>query len=238
MNGLYSSESYTIEMPCGLINILYVKGYAQGPQVILCDLNKNQIDPPSLVFSDCEVGSSVSQTIYLCNTSSVVANYHFQCEKSGVFNIQQSNGVLQPKLNTPINIRFHPLYPGNYYRRLYIFIENQTPIYIDAIGTSYNEESRPQPLTYNHILNYFKRREAGYLYDSPAEIDAIMNEQGEQALYKPNEELIKWRKLLCNTGTLYNAQEEIINNIFVLSDNKDEKYNKEITINKDRKSVV
>lgn len=219
-------------MPCGLINILYVKGYAQGPQVILCDLNKNQIDPPSLVFSDCEVGSSVSQTIYLCNTSSVVANYHFQCEKSGVFNIQQNNGVLQPKLNTPINIRFHPLYPGNYYRRLYIFIENQTPIYIDAIGTSYNEESRPQPLTYNHILNYFKRREAGYLYDSPAEIDAIMNEQGEQALYKPNEELIKWRKLLCNTGTLYNAQEEIINNIFVLSDNKDEKYNKEITINK------
>lgn len=231
INGLYDSESYTLKMPCNLITTIYVKGYGVGPYVSLCDIEKNLLSPQAYVFQDCAVNSTVNAEIYLYNNSSVNAYYHFQCEKTGVFSVPYSCGVLPPKINTPLMIKFHPSYPGNYYRRVYIFIDNQIPIYIDLIGTGFNEESRPQPLTYKHVENYRLRREAGFLYEGPAEITNIYNENGEKELYKPNQELIAWRKKICNTGTLFNEQIETVNNVFILSDNANPNNKKEITIN-------
>ena len=75
-------------------------------------------------------------------------------------------------------------WPGNYYRRIFCLIENQLPLFVDLLATSYLDpkghvvEQHPAPLRHAHIQAFRNRIGAGLGHLAPDELDAMVAADG------------------------------------------------------------
>ncbi|KAJ3320632.1 hypothetical protein HDV06_005150 [Boothiomyces sp. JEL0866] len=158
-------------------------------------------------FGDVYVGTTLEQTMILENPSAVHANFKikkahkdndacfefstmtgtvesqstleikFLIEKSSTFKIDKQSGVIGPNSVIPLQVKFCPKEPINYYRRVYCLIENQDAIYLDLIGTCYNDKRRPATFKPYHIENYKLRIQNGLWEYGPEQLEEMIKSE-------------------------------------------------------------
>ena len=168
-------------------------GEATGPKITLTKKvipglkNPGRMD--AVNFGDVELGSSVTRVVILRNDDNIPATYQFIAERNGSFAFDHPQGSIPTGFETNVVITFRPKEPGNYYRRIFCLLHNQTPAYIDFIGTAYDDKRRPMPLKDKHVDAFRRRRLLGYGKLSPDEVeDLIANNSTTAQLLAGSEE--------------------------------------------------
>jgi hypothetical protein len=81
--------------------------------------------PNSVNFEDVEVGKSCTQVIRLLNHSSEPARFEVVADGLNVFEFKALKGEIRARFEGYLQITFKPTHPINYYRRVFILIENE-----------------------------------------------------------------------------------------------------------------
>ncbi|ORX76894.1 hypothetical protein BCR32DRAFT_295949 [Anaeromyces robustus] len=163
---LNSIEYFNIETVSG--NTLNIKcsGIGRGPSVSLSSSIIN--------FNAVEEGTKNTKIIYLRNTSKTKAFFNFQIEEGAVFQFDKISGIVNPESELLITVTFQPFKTINYYRRVYCLIENSDTLYIDILGTCFNEKRRPVTLSTQNFEAYKKRIDNGLFFLSPENLDEMI----------------------------------------------------------------
>ncbi|RHY40624.1 hypothetical protein DYB34_011655 [Aphanomyces astaci] len=154
--GTFTCDTFRIQTPGGHHATLSCRGKAIGPRVSLWKKNlaSNLIKANSLNFKDVQVGIMSTRVLVLKNESNVAARFNFMAAPCGVFGIDKVAGVVPPLLDMSITLTFCPENAGNFYRRLFILVQNHSTIYVDILGTGYDNEIRPSPFQQAHVDAY------------------------------------------------------------------------------------
>ena len=90
--------------------------------------------PTALVFGDVKLGNVMSRVVFLTNESDVPVSWQFVVEDKGTFQFDRTYGVIPPKLEAHVIVRFEPEVSGNFYRRIFCLVKNQLPLAIDCVA--------------------------------------------------------------------------------------------------------
>lgn len=180
--GEFTCDHFDITTPGGNVVRMTCRGRAVGPTVSIWKKNlaSNLVRGNSLNFSDVEVGKLATRVVILRNHSDVPASFHFVCPSEGVFAMDRVSGIIPPLLETGITFSFTPTHPANFYRRVFCLIHNQSPLYVDILGTGYNEKARPSPFQQAHVDAYRLRLQKGLGLDCPDALEEYMKENGDE----------------------------------------------------------
>lgn len=116
-------------------------------------VSKSRI-PLVFQFGSVKIGQKHTIVFTLTNHSPVPASFHFAIDSDAVFRFSQLKGSIPPRLAHTLSISFAPQAAGNFYRRVACLILEGAPLYVDLIGTAYDDKSRPAPLKYKHVLTH------------------------------------------------------------------------------------
>ncbi|XP_013095381.2 cilia- and flagella-associated protein 65-like isoform X1 [Biomphalaria glabrata] len=139
-------------------------GRSIGPKV---ELSKSWLN-----FKLVQEGQKVTRTLEIINNSDVEAFFQFDidCEES-VFQLSSTSGTLAAKSTATLLIHFIPKHPINYYRRVTLLVHNQSPLFLDLLGTCHSENQQPAILRMRHILKYFTHVERGLSVIAPDQLN-------------------------------------------------------------------
>ena len=136
--------------------------------------------PTALVFGDVKLGNIMSRVVFLTNESDVPVSWQFVVEDKGTFQFDRTYGVIPPKLEAHVIVRFEPEVSGNFYRRIFCLVKNQLPLAIDCVATAYADLSRrPAPLSLMQVDAHRRRQLAGLGNLSPAELAQLIPQRPE-----------------------------------------------------------
>lgn len=145
-----------------------------------------EAQPAYLNFGDLAVGGDFKKVLTLSNRSAVTVTYELNVDANGgAFSFSKSSGMISPGSQEKISISFHPSLPIHFYRRVAISVAGADhPLVVDLLGTSFDAETRPQPMTWRHIQLLRHResigREAALL--SPEELAGIPDAEFQEHL--------------------------------------------------------
>jgi hypothetical protein len=137
-------------------------------------------------FGSVKVGKMQSRALFIENTSEMALSFQFVTDEGGTFTLSKYQGVLPAKLEVPVKLCFAPDRPINYYRRLFLLVENRMPLFIDLLGTAFIpargevKEQRPAPLRHAHLQASRNRVAAGLGAASPDELEELFAELQER----------------------------------------------------------
>ncbi|RLN02454.1 hypothetical protein BBJ28_00006239 [Nothophytophthora sp. Chile5] len=180
--GTFTCDHFDVLTPGGNRVRITCKGRATGPVLSLWRKNpeSNFVPTRSVNFQDVAVGASrTSRAITLRNESPLEVFFHFDAQSNGVFQFDQINGKIPPFLDVNVTISFLPPHPGNFYRRFYLLIHNQSTRFVDVLGTGYDEKTRPSPFQQAHVDAYRLRVAAGLSRLSPDQLERYHEENGD-----------------------------------------------------------
>lgn len=142
-------------------------GTSIGPKVELSTYTVN--------FMEVDQGCSGTRTLEIINNSGMEAVYEFEidCEES-VFKLPATSGVLKPNSSQTLVLKFYPQQPINYYRRITCLVHNQSPLYLDLLGTCHSETVKPAVLTSEHISRYLTHVERGISVIAPEQLNELL----------------------------------------------------------------
>ncbi|KAJ3349706.1 hypothetical protein HDU83_000324 [Entophlyctis luteolus] len=163
---ILSTEYFDITTVSGNSVKLKCSGSGTGPKV---SLNTSLVN-----FNDVVAGSSCTRPIYLQNDSQIAAYYQFLAEHHSTFFIDKPSGTINANSSIALTVKFSPTEPINYYRRVYCLVENQDGIYIDFIGTCYNDKRRPATFFPKMLENYEQRVKAGLWNYGPEHLEEML----------------------------------------------------------------
>ena len=144
--GMFSSESFSVSCLGGNTEDLKVQGSAVGPAVSL--------SAESLSFGSVQAKSSSSRVLCIQNQSDVPVTYQFNAEPLGVFSFDEACDTVAPHSERYVTITFQPKDAASYWKRLICLVNNRTPLFVDLMGTSFNDKRRPARLTQKHVNAY------------------------------------------------------------------------------------
>lgn len=102
------------------------------------------------------------RTVEIANNTNAQAFYQFVTEPTGCFEFSRTDGTVIPESSVNVDIRFKARIPGNFYRRIFVLVKNQGPLYLDLTATAYHQNQdqvpRPLPLFQKHVDNYWRRQ--------------------------------------------------------------------------------
>ncbi|KAJ3087435.1 hypothetical protein HK102_011114 [Quaeritorhiza haematococci] len=98
----------------------------------------------------------------------------FALEPAAAFRIDKLSGTVPPQSSIPMTIRFVPAEPINYYRRIYCLVEHEDAIYLDVLGSCYNDRRRPPSFTYQHLESYWRRAKEGLWTFGPEQLEEML----------------------------------------------------------------
>ena len=196
----FTCDNFDIVTPGGNTVRINCRALAKGPVVEVAkkeapkpdhDDDDEEAGPPrpvdrptSLTFGDVKIGSVVSRVVYLTNKSEVPVSFQFIVEDKGTFQFDRTYGVVPPKLQSYVIIRFDPEVSGNFCRRIFCLFKDQMPIAIDCVGTAYADLSRrPAPLTLRQMDAHRRRQAEGRGVLSPAELVALFQSREREDLF-------------------------------------------------------
>ncbi|KAG6974099.1 hypothetical protein JG688_00003237 [Phytophthora aleatoria] len=202
--GTFTCDHFDILTPGGNRVRITCKGRATGPKLSIWrkNLESNFVPSQSVNFHDVLVGEKViSRVITLRNESPVEIFFHFDAQSKGVFCFDQITGKIPPFLDLNITISFSPPHSGNFYRRFFLLVHNQSTQYVDVLGTGYDEKTRPSPFQQAHIDAYRLRAAAGLGRLSPDQLETYREENGDAMFLKGALELAKVEESLSTNDT-------------------------------------
>ncbi|KAG4054628.1 hypothetical protein PC123_g10262 [Phytophthora cactorum] len=202
--GTFTCDHFDILTPGGNRVRITCKGRATGPKLSIWrkNLESNFVPSQSVNFHDVLVGEKViSRVITLRNESPVEIFFHFDAQSKGVFCFDQITGKIPPFLDLNITISFSPPHSGNFYRRFFLLVHNQSTQYVDVLGTGYDEKTRPSTFQQAHIDAYRLRAAAGLGRLSPDQLETYREENGDTMFLKGALELAKVEESLSTNDT-------------------------------------
>jgi len=179
--GSFDLDYFDVVTPGGNLQTICCKGFAEPHRVeVFVPPPKTNPDfvalTPALNFGNLELGRVSMKTVELINKTKAQAFYQFVTEPTGCFEFSRADGIIIPESTVNVDIRFKARIPGNYYRRIFILVKNQGPLYLDLTATAYHQLQdqvpRPMPLYQRHVELYRKRLQderkphAAAIYDS------------------------------------------------------------------------
>lgn len=184
-SGLHSNAYFDITTLSGNTTRITASGCGAGPKVC--------VEPNLVNFNDVPAKTSITRAFTLRNDSSISAHYQFLVEKNSTFKIDKLSGTIGPNSIISLQVKMCPLEPINYHRRVYCLVDNQDTIFVDFLGTCYNDKRRPATFKPQHLTNYQNRVLNGLVEFGPEQI----------------EEMIKSGILECNDGALEYSDLEV-----------------------------
>lgn len=91
----------------------------------MVELSASKID-----FGDVEVGTTTVKSITVSNRSPCPTYYQFEMADEGFLSSDKRQGFLDAFASVMVPIRFSPLSPMVYYKRLYCLLENHDAMVI------------------------------------------------------------------------------------------------------------
>jgi hypothetical protein len=173
-SGTYSCEHLRFTTPGGSATVVTCSARAVGPRVTIARKDRGsgssssaavaaaaaaaaatgtgaQRRPLSVQFGDVRVGEEHSSVVTLTNHSRAPALFDLECEDSGVFFFNETKGSVPALLYKSLVVVFRPPVAGNFWRRVPCLILDSSPVYVDLIGTAYDDKHRPNPLRQRHV---------------------------------------------------------------------------------------
>ena len=194
--GCFSLDRYTYRTPGGCTTVLSLQGMSV-PSIITAykestggaDLTIGGAPSGSpadaINFRDIEIGKTETRILFLKNDSKKDAAFNILCGGDGIFKVTPRQGIIPAQFQAfPITLTFSPPRPINYYRRVFILIGDNLPLFYDVMGSGYIrakgevKEQRPAPLRFAHVQAYRNRAVQGLGGLSPPELDDMVV-QGE-----------------------------------------------------------
>ena len=154
--------------PAGFPSQCVVKcvGRSEAPEI---KLSKN-----ILSFKYADIGKELKQCITISNTSNVKTFYQIALDSTeSVFKVNKSCGFLNGKEERTVQVRFLPLEPIPYYKRVAILLHRQEPVFLDLLGSGFTNEVRPARLVELDLANFTDKVRSG-LSMYPPEVQASM----------------------------------------------------------------
>jgi hypothetical protein len=152
--GAFDCEYFDIVTPAGSHQRICCKGFGQPHDVRLSTTAVN--------FGNLELGKVSLRTVEIVNQTKAQAFYQFITEPAGCFEFSRTDGTITGESSANVDIRFKSRVPGNFYRRIFILIKNQGPLYLDLIATAYHQNQdqvpRPMPLQQKHVDAWRRRQ--------------------------------------------------------------------------------
>lgn len=185
--GTFTCDHFDIVTPGSNTVRVTCKGRAVGPTISLWKKNaeSNFVQTRSVNFQDVAVGGQpATRVITLRNESPLEVLYHLDAQEDGVFRFDRVNGRIPPFLDRNVTITFSPSQAGNFYRRFFLLILNQTTQFIDVLGTGYDDKTRPSPFQQAHVDAYRLRLEAGLGLLSPDQLENYQQDHGDALFVK------------------------------------------------------
>jgi cilia- and flagella-associated protein 65 len=135
--------------------------------------------PESLVFLHscglrvhaCVTLVEIVQVLTIENKSPVAVAYTTAMESKGVFSVEKRFGVLKPNLLATVCVTFRPQGTCNSWKRLSICLAGTDPLDVDLLGTGYSDDTRPPPLSIDHIDSFLQRIADGGSILPPAQTE-------------------------------------------------------------------
>ncbi|KAG7385658.1 hypothetical protein PHYPSEUDO_001220 [Phytophthora pseudosyringae] len=192
--GTFTCDHFDILTPGGNRVRVTCKGRAIGPMLSIWrkNLESNFVPTRSVNFQDVPVGGKVvSRVITLRNESPMEIFFHFDAQSKGVFCFDQITGKIPPFLDLNVTVSFSPPHSGNFYRRFFLLVHNQSTRYVDVLGTGYDEKTRPSLFQQAHIDAYRLRAAAGLGRLSPDQLETYHEENGDAMFLKGALQLAK-----------------------------------------------
>lgn len=179
--GTFTCDHFDVLTPGGNTVRLACKGRAVGPNVSLWKKTSdaNYAPTSSVNFQDVAVGKAASRVLTLRNESPVDVRFHFSCQQCGVFEFDRVNGRIAPFADLNLTLAFKPTHAGNFYRRFFLLLHNQSSLFVDVLGTGYDDKTRPSPLQQAHIDAYRMRASAGLGMLNPDQLEAYWQDNGD-----------------------------------------------------------
>ncbi|OWZ24517.1 putative membrane protein [Phytophthora megakarya] len=185
--GTFTCDHFDILTPGGNCVRITCKGRAIGPMLSIWrkNLESNYVSTKSVSFQDVHVGeNAISRVITLRNESPMEIFFHFDAQAKGVFCFDRVTGKIPPFLDLNVTISFSPPHSGNFYRRFFLLVHNQSTRYVDVLGTGYDEKIRPSPFQQAHVDAYRLRAASGIGLLSPDQLETYHEENGDEMFLK------------------------------------------------------
>jgi hypothetical protein len=169
--GMFSSEHFEIVTPGGNVVPITCQGLSVGPEISFSTTSMN--------FGDVISGHEVKRSFRISNMSTLDAEYQVLAEKDGVFEFSSVAGNIPCQMYPgkagyiDLFITFKPTTPCNYWKRVFVLLKNQAPLYMDIFGTCYDDKRRPAPFSQRHIDAYRDREAEGQGLYSPDELQEM-----------------------------------------------------------------
>ena len=61
-----------------------------------------------------------------------------------MFEFENERGTLPPRSSTFVTVHFCAELPINYYRRVFVLVQNGAPLPLDLLGSGFDEVKRPE----------------------------------------------------------------------------------------------
>ena len=145
-----------------------------------------------LSFKYCEAGTEMKQHLTISNKSNVQTSFQIVLDSSeSVFKVDKSCGVLQGNQELTINIRFCPLQPIPYYKRVPILLHRQDPVFLDLLGSGYTGDVRPGKLTAADLTHFAEKVRSGLsMYPPEVQTSVVDGDKGSLATGVPAQDLL------------------------------------------------
>ncbi|TMW64193.1 hypothetical protein Poli38472_012815 [Pythium oligandrum] len=179
--GTFTCDRFKIITPGGNQELITCRGRGVGPVVSVWkkDLKANFARTRSVNFRDVAIGKTTSRVLTLRNESPIEVFFHVDCQDRGVFLFDKVNGKIAPFLDLNVTVTFTPTRTGNYHRRFFILVQNQSAIYVDILATAYDDSVRPSPFQQAHVDAYRQRATKGLGLLNPDQLETYLQENGD-----------------------------------------------------------
>ena len=167
-SGVFSSETFVFTTASGNAVSLCCRGSAVSPEV--------RVSTEFLNFGNTKAGDQLSRTFHIDNLSGVPVLFQIMAEKDSAFSFSRTYGECAAHSQVHVSVTFTPQEAANYWKRIYILVHDCQPLYINLIGTCYDEKRRPPPFHRRHVEAYLAHSSRGKvptLDEMSAAVDAM-----------------------------------------------------------------
>ncbi|PWV06810.1 hypothetical protein C3747_110g68 [Trypanosoma cruzi] len=187
VSGMVYVNAYRVVTPTGNTVSVQLRGVALAPSVhtstTTIDFGDVRLGEDGVVTTPTKKPYSVAEDrsgapqrfFFIKNASDMAQEFCFMPNSPGaVFVVEPVSGELPAKGSVRVKVEFHPKYPINYLRRLFILVKHlENLLYVDLFGTAYDSFTRPMPCKASDVEAFFLRHEYGLAGAQPEDLVAI-----------------------------------------------------------------
>jgi hypothetical protein len=162
--GVCNNAHYTIRSKGG--NYISISCFGVG---IGYDVH---LSAKSMNFGEVSLSNTTNRLVNVVNNSDLATSFQFLVDKNNLFSFSATEGLVPARGSVRVIITFNPLNTSNFYERVFCLIRNHKLLYLDLIGTCYDEKAKPLPLMQRHVEVFRYKVIMGIHYKKKASLEA------------------------------------------------------------------